>query len=162
VYADGDNAATRTGTYQISGAGITTTSVNLTDVAGTDFNGTFTQASNSNENYVKFTITAAGFTITATPGAATDGNPRAPVNAIQIVRGEAIQADSSRAVRVIRAGAKTASSLRTRTSASGIELSSGLTFIFGSSIGKCGFRLTRLPPTVPYLCPFLPWVLANP
>jgi hypothetical protein len=50
---DGDNAATRTGTYQISGAGITTTSVNLKDVAGTDFNGTFTQASNSNGNYVQ-------------------------------------------------------------------------------------------------------------
>jgi len=40
---------------------------------------------NSNGNYVKFTITAAGFTITATPGAATDGNPRPPVNGIQIV-----------------------------------------------------------------------------
>jgi hypothetical protein len=86
VYADGDNgAAARTGAYQISGTGITTASVNLTDAANTDFSGTFTQANNSNGNYVKFTITAAGFTITATPGAATDGFPRAPVNGIQIV-----------------------------------------------------------------------------
>jgi len=85
VYADGDNPATKTGGYQISGTGITTTSVNLTDVATTDFNGTFTQANNSNGNYVKFTVTATGFTITATPGAAADGFPRAPVNGIQIV-----------------------------------------------------------------------------
>jgi hypothetical protein len=85
VYADGDNPATRTGAYQISGTGITTTSVNLTDPANTDFSGTFTQANNSNGNYVKFTITATGFTITATPGVATDGFPRAPVNGIQIV-----------------------------------------------------------------------------
>jgi PQQ enzyme repeat len=88
VYADGDNAnATRTGAYQISGTGITTTSVNLTDSANTNFSGTFTQGSNSNGNYVMFTITAAaaGFTITAIPGASTDAFSRAPLNAIQIV-----------------------------------------------------------------------------
>jgi hypothetical protein len=86
VYADGDNgSATRTGAYQISGAGITTSSVNLTDAANTDFGGTFTQGNNSNGDYVKFTITANGFTILATPGAASDGFPRAPVNGIQIV-----------------------------------------------------------------------------
>ncbi|MDB6009760.1 MAG: hypothetical protein JWL65_2010 [Gammaproteobacteria bacterium] len=88
IYADGDNAsATRTGAYQISGSGITTTSVNLTDAASANFSGTFTQANNSNGNYVMFTITAAatGFTITATPGASTDAFSRAPLNAIQIV-----------------------------------------------------------------------------
>ena len=85
LYADGDNPATRTAGYQISGTGITTANVNLTDLANTNFSGTFTQATNSNGNYVKFTITATGFTITATPGAATDGFPRAPVNGIQIV-----------------------------------------------------------------------------
>src|SRR5262249_45305384 len=85
VYADGDNPATRTGAYQISGTGIATTSVNLTDPANADFSGSFTQANNSNGNYVKYTITATGFTITATPGTATDGVPRAPVNGIQIV-----------------------------------------------------------------------------
>ena len=85
VYADGDNGGgTRTGAYQISGTGITTTSVNLTDAAGVNFSGTFTRANNSNGNYVLFTITATGFTITVTPGASTDVQ-RAPVNAIQIV-----------------------------------------------------------------------------
>ena len=86
VYADGDNpGATRTGGYKISGTGITTTSVNLIDEEGAYFSGTFTQANNSAGNYVLFTITATGFTITATPGASTDSVPRAPVNAIQIV-----------------------------------------------------------------------------
>ena len=86
VYADGSNGtATRTGTYQISGAGITTTSINLTDAANTNFSGTFVQANNSNGNYVMFTINATGFTLTAIPGAASDGVMRAPVNGIQIV-----------------------------------------------------------------------------
>jgi hypothetical protein len=89
VYADGDNgSATRTGGYQISGAGITTTTINLTDAANTNFNATFTQASNSTGNYVRFsglTPGAGGFTLTATPGAASVGAKRAPVNAIQIV-----------------------------------------------------------------------------
>jgi len=86
VYADGDNGtAVRNGAYQISGAGITTTSVNLTDAANANFSGTYTQANNSNGNYVKYTITATGFTITATPGASTDAYPRAPVTGIQIV-----------------------------------------------------------------------------
>jgi len=86
VYADGNNnGATRTGAYQISGTGITTTSVNLTDAANTDFSGTYTLANNSAGNYVKYTITATGFTITATPGASTDAFPRAPLNGIQIV-----------------------------------------------------------------------------
>jgi hypothetical protein len=86
VYADGDNgSATRTGAYQISGPGITTTSVNLIDEPDAYFSGTFTQANNSAGNYVLFTINATGFTITATPGASTDQYPRAPLNAIQIV-----------------------------------------------------------------------------
>src|SRR3984957_9040330 len=86
VYADGDNgSATRTGIYTISGAGITTTSIDLTDAANTNFSGTFTQANNSTGNYVVFTINAAGFTLSATGGAASDGFPRAPINGIQIV-----------------------------------------------------------------------------
>jgi hypothetical protein len=86
VYADGSNgSATRSGTYQISGSGITTISISLTDAANTDFNGTFTPANSSNGNYVLFTISATGFTLTATPGTASDGTKRAPVNAIQIV-----------------------------------------------------------------------------
>jgi len=88
VYADGDNVGnTRTGAYQISGNAITTQSVSLTDAAFTNFAGTFVQANNSNGNYVVFSIPAAatGFTITATPGTASDGTPRSPLNAIQIV-----------------------------------------------------------------------------
>ncbi len=87
VYADGDNGTVvRTGNYQISGTGITTTSVNLTDAANTNFSGTFTQANNSNGNYVVLSgINGTGFTLTATPGFASNGNARAPVNAIQIV-----------------------------------------------------------------------------
>ncbi len=86
VYADGDNnTASRTGNYQISGAGITTTSISLTDAANTNFNGTFTQANNSVGNYVVFTINATSFTISAAPGASTDPFPRAAINGIQIV-----------------------------------------------------------------------------
>jgi hypothetical protein len=89
VYADGDNAAnSRTGGYRISGAGITTTTINMTDAASTNFNGTFTQASNSTGNYIRFTgITpgSGGFTLTATAGLASAGPRRAPVNGIQIV-----------------------------------------------------------------------------
>ena len=88
VYADGDNgSATRTAAYRVSGSGIVTTSINLTDAAGTNFSGTFVRANNSNGNYVRFTIGAvSGFTLTATPGTASDGRRRAPVNALEIVR----------------------------------------------------------------------------
>jgi hypothetical protein len=87
VYADGDNGGgTRSGTYQISGTGITTTNIGLTDAANTNFAGTFTQANNSNGNYVVFTIpNVTGFMISAIPGAASDQQERAPVNGIQIV-----------------------------------------------------------------------------
>ena len=86
VYADGDNGgASRAADYQISGPGIATTAVNLTDAGNTNFNGTFMQANNSAGNYVTFTITAGGFTLTATPGQSSAGSKRAPVNAIQIV-----------------------------------------------------------------------------
>ena len=87
VYTDGDNgSASRTGTYQISGSGITITSVNATDPANANFNGTFMQASNNNGNYVKFSsIQATAFTITAIPGTASDGTLRAAVNGIQII-----------------------------------------------------------------------------
>jgi hypothetical protein len=86
VYADGDNkAATRAGVYRISGTGITTASIGLTDAANTNFAGTFTQANGSNGNYAIFLVNATGFTISAIPGAASDGSQRAPVNSIQII-----------------------------------------------------------------------------
>src|SRR5262249_4781698 len=87
VYADGANgSASRTGVYQISGTGITTTSISLTDAPNTDFARTFTQANNSNGNYVVFTIgNVSGFTLSAIPSTASDGTQRATVNGIQVV-----------------------------------------------------------------------------
>jgi hypothetical protein len=86
VYADGDNGgALRTGVYQISEAGIGTTTINVMDAANTNFNGTFVQGKKSAGNYALFAISATGFTLTATPGTLSDGYPRAPVNGIQIV-----------------------------------------------------------------------------
>lgn len=86
VYMDGDNgSATRSATYQISGSGITTASIVATNAANTNFSGTFTQANNSNGNYVVFAVTGTGFTLTAIPGVASDGVQRAPLNGIQIV-----------------------------------------------------------------------------
>lgn len=88
VYADGNNGAdSRAAQYAISGAGITSTTIGLADLANTDFDGTFTQANNTAGNYVMFTITSAagGFTLTATPNLSQSGVERAPVNGIQIV-----------------------------------------------------------------------------
>jgi len=87
VYIDGDNGlATRSGSYSLSGAGITTTTINATDLASTNFGGTFTQAINSAGNYVEFaSIQATAFTLKAIPTSASDGFLRAPVNGIQIV-----------------------------------------------------------------------------
>ncbi len=86
LYADGANTgATRNSTYQISGTGITTTSVNLIDAPNTNFSGTYTQANNSQGNFVKFTVAATSFTITAIPGTGSDGTKRAPINGLQIV-----------------------------------------------------------------------------
>jgi len=87
VYADGDNGgSTRSATYELSGPGIETTTITLTDAAGTNFNGIFTEANNSNGNYVKFTIQGTEFTVKATPGSASDNTRRAPLNGIQIIR----------------------------------------------------------------------------
>ncbi len=87
VYTDGDNRVyTRTAAYQLTGPGLAQTTVNLTDVASTNFSGTFTEAAGTSGNYVKFSITGTAFTLTATPGTSTNATLRAPVNAIQIVR----------------------------------------------------------------------------
>ena len=86
VYADGDNAtATRTASYQISGTGITTTSATITDNASTNFSGGYVLANNSAGNYVKFSVNAPQFTITATAVSASDNTLRAPLNGIEIV-----------------------------------------------------------------------------
>ena len=87
VYAQGaTNNSTNTGIYQISGTGITTSSVALT--YNSNFNGTFTQATTSSPigNYVLFTIpNVSGFTLSAIPSTASTGFKRAPLNGIQIV-----------------------------------------------------------------------------
>ena len=86
VYADGDNgSATRTGIYQLSGAGITTTSIRLTDPGNVDFTGAYQQASGSSGNYVRFHVQATAFNLTAIPATSSDSYPRAPMNGIQIV-----------------------------------------------------------------------------
>jgi hypothetical protein len=86
VYVDGSNGtAQRSGAYTISGPGITTTTVTAIDVASTNFGTTFTPANDGAGNYVKFTINADAFTITATPATASTTTRRAPVNGIQIV-----------------------------------------------------------------------------
>jgi len=86
VYADGDNSsATRSGIYQISGSGITTTNITLTDAANSNFTGTYVQAAHSAGNFVKFITTATAFNLTAIPSTSSDAYPRAPINGIQIV-----------------------------------------------------------------------------
>jgi len=87
VYVDGDNKSfDRSATYAVSGPGLATTTIDLTDPANTNFNGTFTRAAGSSGNYVRFTLTATGFTIEASPTTPADATRRAPVNGIQIVR----------------------------------------------------------------------------
>jgi hypothetical protein len=86
VYADGDNGVyQRAAAYTINGADITTTTIHLTDAANTNFGATFTRADSSIGNYVKFSIAATGFTLSATPLPTAAGNRRAPINGIQIV-----------------------------------------------------------------------------
>jgi len=86
VYADGDNRTyARTGSYSITGPGITPTTIELTDPANTNFSSTFTAGNDSTGNYVKFTIRATGFTLSAVPTLPASGTRRAPVNGIQIV-----------------------------------------------------------------------------
>jgi len=87
VYAQGaSNNSSNTGIYQVSGTGITASSVALT--YNSNFNGTFTQATASSPigNYVVLTIpSVSSFTLSAIPSTASSGFPRAPINGIQVV-----------------------------------------------------------------------------
>jgi hypothetical protein len=87
VYASGaSGSGSDSGIYQISGAGITTSSVTLT--YNSNFTGTFTQATAGSPigNYVVLAIpNVSGFTLSAIPSTASSGYERAPVNGIQIV-----------------------------------------------------------------------------
>ena len=92
VYVDGDNRTyTRTAAYRITGTGITPVTINLADPADTNFAGSFSEATATSVigNYLKFSITGDGFTLTATPASSTNTTLRAPINAIQIVRSPA-------------------------------------------------------------------------
>jgi hypothetical protein len=126
VYADGDNAATRTAAYRISGSGIVETTVNLTDPAGTNFSETFTEAAGTSGNYVKFSIQASGFTLTASPVTSTDTKRRAPVNGIQIVPssqappGPPVSLDSPITVEGLGAG-------------QGVEVRDGHVYLYGDA-----------------------------
>jgi hypothetical protein len=85
IYIDGDNRTfNRSAAYRLSGAGFDTT-INVTDPPSTDFAGTFVPSTGGSGNYIKFSIRAGGFTLTATPLTSTNATLRAPVNAIQIV-----------------------------------------------------------------------------
>ncbi len=85
VYADGDNRTYwRSAAYSISGPGIAASTVTLVDAAGANFSGSFA-TDDDGGNYVRFTITGSGFTLTATPLAGGNASFRAPVNGIQIV-----------------------------------------------------------------------------
>jgi hypothetical protein len=86
VYIDGANgSAERAGTYTISGAGITPTTITAIDAVSNNFGTTFTDARDGVGNYVRFSVNAAAFTLTAVPSAASTTTRRAPVNGIQIV-----------------------------------------------------------------------------
>jgi hypothetical protein len=86
VYVDGDNRSYgRSAAYRISGPGVTSSTINVTDPANTNFSSTFVEALDATGNFIKFTIVATGFTVTATPTQPLTGTRRAPVNGIQIV-----------------------------------------------------------------------------
>jgi hypothetical protein len=86
VYVDGDNRTyDRTAVYAIAPTGMRAQRTAVTDQANVDFGRTFSRASDSAGNYVKFTITASGFTVTAAPTLPASGTRRAPVNGIQVV-----------------------------------------------------------------------------
>jgi hypothetical protein len=87
VYADGAiSSGSNTGIYQVSGPGITTSSVTLTYKS--NFTGTFTQATAGSPvgDYLVLTIpNVSGFTLSAIPFSSTSGFNRAAVNGMQIV-----------------------------------------------------------------------------
>ena len=86
VYVDGDNKTyDRSATYTISGPGIGAATVSVTDAAAPTSGPRSRAPSNSSGNYVKFTVAASGFKLTATPTLPASGTRRAPVNGIQVV-----------------------------------------------------------------------------
>ena len=93
VYSDGDNgAATRVGKYTLTATKGGATKYVL-DAANTDFSGTYTEVDSTvggssipAGNYCRFrNVRGTSFTVAATGNYGSDGHPRAPLNAIQIV-----------------------------------------------------------------------------
>jgi hypothetical protein len=84
VYANGyvPTGQMRTGSYGVGGMTMT-----LMQAASTAYSGAYVQAVGGGAgNYVVFrNLNAASFTLSATPGPATGGPRRAPVNGLQIV-----------------------------------------------------------------------------
>jgi len=93
VYGDGDNgSATRVGKYTLTATRGSGTKYIL-DASDTDFAGSFLEADSPTGgaaaaagNYCRFRdVRGTTFTVTATGEYASDGHPRGPLNAIQIV-----------------------------------------------------------------------------
>jgi hypothetical protein len=92
VCADGDNgSATRVGKYVLSGATAGNATKYVRDDANVNFSGTFIEAdstspSGASGNYCRFrNVRGSSFTLSNTGQSGSDGHPRAPVNALQIV-----------------------------------------------------------------------------
>lgn len=86
IYADGDNTLnTRAGLYTIDDGVVAPQTVSITDLANTDFDGTFARNQDGAGNYAVVHVTGTSFTLKATPGPATDNTERAPLNGMQIV-----------------------------------------------------------------------------
>jgi hypothetical protein len=87
VYADGNNGANdRSSVYEIEGSDGVSSSTTITDAANATFDGTFVQALSGPGNYAVLAAGGTGFTLTVTAGPGGD----APLNGIQIVRGDRI------------------------------------------------------------------------
>jgi hypothetical protein len=93
VYADGDNGgATRVGKYTLTATGGSGTKYVL-DPASTDFSGAYSEVDSATGgpstpagNYCRFrNVRGTSFSVAAKGDYASDGNPRGPLNAIQIV-----------------------------------------------------------------------------
>ncbi len=96
VYADGDNVgsmAYRSGRYRVVGDVSGDSHLEIHDESTSEFTGSFLRAVNSPGNYAVFPIRGTGFILVATPLFGNDGNPRAPINGIQIVPADILLLD---------------------------------------------------------------------
>lgn len=89
VYADGNNGGSdRSGTYELDGNDGVSSTMTIVDSANATFDGNFVQAFNGPGNYAVFVTGGTGFTLTATAD-----STHAPLNGVQIVRGDRIFAN---------------------------------------------------------------------